>query len=343
MPKNKVLLAGMGFLTANLIWGAANPIIKYTLGFIPPFTFVFLRLLIVCIILLPYAIIKLTEIKVSKKDYLNFFLLGLFSQSSLVIIFLAMDFTTALDATVIGIVTGALIIYSGHYFYNEKVNKTIKIGLLLTILGTFVVVIEPAFSSIGSKIPVFERIIGNVLSLIYGLTWVLYVIWSKMSAPNEKPKLVKKALSFVHLKPMTKVYPTTLVVSMTMFVGLLTTIPLAIMENLGVFSFIPFGDFNISSIDHRGILGLLYMAIFSSITAFSLNQWALEKGRVSDAAIFGYLGPVFSFPIAFLLLGEVPTGSLILGALIIATGVTVAEVGSHKIKIVRSKASGVVH
>jgi drug/metabolite transporter (DMT)-like permease len=317
----------MGFLVVNLIWGAASPIIKYTLGFIPPFTFLFLRLLIACILMLPYVIVKLTEEKINKKDYFNFFLLGLFAQSSLAITFVALEYTSALDATVISVITGALIIYAGHYFYKEKVNKLINIGLVLTLVGTLIVVVEPLLTGVSNHIPVYERIIGNVLAFIYNLTWVVYVIWSKMCSSKEKPKLLKKTLSFIHIKPMTKTYSPTLTVAITFYVGLLTLIPLALLENFGSPGTT---NFTILTIDFRGILGLLYMAIFSSIVAFSLNQWALENGRVSDSAIFGYLGPVFAFPIAFLLLGEVPTFFLILGIIVIASGVIIAEAGAQK-------------
>jgi drug/metabolite transporter (DMT)-like permease len=155
-----------------------------------------------------------------------------------------------------------------------------------------------------------------------------------MSTDKEKPKLLKKSLSFIHIKPMTKSYSPTLIVAITMYVGLLTTIPLAIMENFGTFGEI---NFSILSIDTRGILGLLYMAIFSSIVAFSLHQWALENGRISESAIFGYLGPVFSFPIAFLLLGEIPTASLLFGAFVIAIGVILAEIGAQTANRIKDK------
>ena len=329
LPK-KLILANIAFLIVNLIWGAANPIIKYTLSYIPPLTFLFLRLLIVCVILLPYAILKLSEIKIAKKDYVNFFLLGLFSQSSLAIIFVAMNYTTALDATIISIITGALIIYAGHYFYKDKVNKPLEYGVLLTIFGTFIVILEPLLTGKHTNVPIYERIIGNGLALVYNLTWVVYVLWSKMATTEEKPKLLKKTLQFLNLKPMSKIYSPTLVVVITMYVGLLTAIPLALLENF-VFYKGAQASFNILSIDSGGFLGLLYMSIFSSIVAFTLNQWALNHRRVSDSAIFGYLGPVFSFPITYLLLREVPTPALIIGALFVALGVFIAEYNAHKL------------
>lgn len=325
LPK-KLLLANIAFLIANLIWGATTPIIKLTLVSIPPFTLLFWRLLIVCVIFLPYVVVKLTEVKINKKDYLNFLLLGLLAQSSLVIIFVALRYTTSLDATIISVITGALIVYAGHYFYKEKVNKLVSNGLILIIIGTVVVVLEPFLSGTSSNIPLGERILGNFLALIYNLTWVIYVVWSKMLSSEDSSLNVKKALKFIRIKPMTKTYPSTLVVALTMYVGLATLIPLALFEYSGIFGN---NGFSFTQINSTAIAGVFYLAIASSIIAFSLNQWAIEKGKVSDSAIISYLGPIFSFPIAFLLLGELPTGFLIVGGIVVAAGVIIAEIGNN--------------
>ena len=321
-----LLLTSLAFLATNFIWGVASPVIKYTLSYIPPFTFLFLRFLIVCIVLLPYTIVKLLGTKIPIKDYLNFFLLGIFSQTSIIIIFIALKYTTAIDTTVIAIIGGVLTMYAGHYFYNEKVNKKIKLGAILVCLGTLVVVAEPVLSGIRNHVSIFDRLIGNVLALIYNLTWVTYVIWSKMSM-GENSGLLKKTLSFIHIKPMSKKYSPSLIVAISMYVGLLSMVPLALLESSG---FLGQVNFDLLSLDTRGIAGLLYMAIFSSIAAYFLNQWALENGRVSEAAIFGYLGPVFAFPTAYFLLGETPTKFLLVGATIITAGVIIAESGGRR-------------
>ncbi|HNS71174.1 MAG TPA: DMT family transporter [bacterium] len=321
------LAAPAAFLFVNLIWGAANPIIKYTLEYIPPFTFLFLRLLIVCIILLPYVSALLLKNNINKKDYPNFILLGLLSQSSIAIIFLALKYTASMDATIISIIGGAMIIYLGHKLYGEKMNNFIKYGVFITIAGTLLTVFEPLVGNNHNSIPTHYRVAGNALAVIYNLTWVVYVIWSKMNSNPEKFKGgVKVILTKFKIKPMTKNYPPSLIAVLSMYVGLFTTIPLAVLENLGIFEA---NTFLMNQIDIHGILGLLYMSLFSSIVAFILYQWALDKGRVSESAIFGYLGPVFSFPIAHLLLGEVPTTSLIISAVIVVIGVIIAETGQQ--------------
>jgi len=101
-------------------------VIKYTLSYIPPLTFLFLRFLIVCIILLPYTIYEVQKVKVDPRDYFNFFLLGIFSQSSLALIFIALKYTTSIDNATIGILGAVLSIAAGSYFYKEKISKIYK-------------------------------------------------------------------------------------------------------------------------------------------------------------------------------------------------------------------------
>lgn len=327
LPK-KLLLAYTALTGATIIWGAANPIIKLTLGYIPPLTFLFLRFLIACVILLPYVTYKLQETKIDKRDYLDLFLFGLFSQTALVFIFVGLEYTTVIEAAVIGVLGATLVVSAGHYFYKDKVNQKVKTGLIISSLGTLFVVLEPLLTGNIYNINIAERVFGNFLILLYNITWVIFIVWSKFSMTEERSALLKKTLSFIHLKPMIKNYPPTLVTAVALYVGLITTIPLAILENLGYLGNI--SSFDILSIQPIGIIGLLYMSIAASIFAYMAYQWSLQYVQVSDTAFFGYLAPIFTIPFAYLFLGETPTFLMFVGAFIIAIGVYIAETNLRK-------------
>lgn len=324
LPKN-LLLAHAGFLVATILWAFAGPIIKLTLDFIPPITFLFLRFLLVCLIILPYAFFELRRNPIHKQDWLNLFLLGIFSQTSIVIVFFALKYTSALDYAIISVLSLILSIYAGHYFYKEEVNIKLTTGLIIASLGTLVVVLEPIITGMANHSPIFQRLTGNLIGLLYALTWVVYIVWSKYSMGENSPKL-KKALSFIHLKPMKHSYSPTSIVIISFFVGLITITPLAILENLGTFGSL--GTFNIFEIPLTGWLGILYMVIFSSLIAYTIYQWALENGKVSDSALYGYLSPVFTLPAAYFLLGETPNCCMLVGGALIAVGVFIAETGN---------------
>jgi len=321
LPKNLVL-AYVALTGATILWGAANPIIKLTLGYIPPITFLFLRFLIACIILLPYVLYETQKTKIDKRDYLNIFLFGLFSQTSLILIFVGLEYTTVVESSIIGILGSILTVAAGHYFYKDNVNKGVKVGLLIASLGTLFVIIEPLFTGNIHNTSLVERTFGNFLVFLYNITWVIFIVWSKFSMGEERSSLLKKALSFIQLKPMKKEYSSTFLTALSLYVGLATVTPLAFLENTGYIGNNP--PFDIFSIKPIGIIGLLYMAICSSIIAYMLYQWSLKYVKVSDTAFFGYLAPILTLPFSYVILGELPTKSMVIGAIIIGIGVYIS-------------------
>lgn len=330
LPKN-ILHAHIALLITNLIWGAAGPVIKLTLEYIPPFTFLFVRFLLVGIIMLPYAVYKLHREPVDKRDLFNFLLLGLFGQSAIALAFVALKYTTALDYVIISVIGTVLAVAAGHYFYKEKVSTRMKWGLILASLGTIFVILEPVFtgghSGGSSEVAIESRLFGNVLGLLYGLSWLIYVVWSKFSM-GEQSKILKKDLSFIHIKPMVRKYSPALIVTVTFYIGIITLAPFALLEKLTA-SAPEYANFDLFALNPVAVFGLLYMVVFSSIIAYLLNQWAIGHAKVSDQAVYSYLSTVFTFPFAFLLLGEVPNMYMLVGGAIIALGVILAEsVGS---------------
>ncbi|MFZ2664151.1 MAG: DMT family transporter [Patescibacteria group bacterium] len=322
LPKN-LTLAYIALTGATILWGAANPIIKLTLGYIPPVTFLFLRFLIACVILLPYVLYELQKTKIDKRDYLNIFLFGLFSQTSLILIFIGLEYTTVIEASIIGILGSILAVAAGHYFYKDKVNKDVKKGLVIASLGTLFIVIEPLFTGNIHNTNLIERTFGNFLVLLYNITWVIFIVWSKFSMGEERSSLLKKALSFIHLKPMSKNYSSTLLTALALFVGLATITPLALLENMGYIGNI--STFDVFSIRPIGLIGLFYMAICSSIIAYMMYQWSLKYVKVSDTAFFGYLAPVLTLPFSYIILKEVPTTLMLIGTAVIGIGVYTSE------------------
>jgi drug/metabolite transporter (DMT)-like permease len=313
--------AHLCFLIATLIWSAAGPIIKVTLQDVPPTTFLFLRFLVVCILVLPYAVLQLSKTKVYKSDYFKLFLLGFFSQTCIWLAFWALKFTSALDYTIISLSGTIISIYAGYYFFNDKVTKGMIYGLILASFGTLLVTVEPIFAGIASNTPITTRLLGNIIAVVFNLTWVLYIVGSKIALGDKSTKL-KEILKRFKFKPMRGKYPATLIVIISFFVGLATMIPLLFLEIQGVFG--PY-TFNIFDIGQQAVLGILYMAILSSIVAYIVYLWGLENAHISESAIYGYMSPVFTLPFAYALLGEVPNTWMLIGGAFITLGVVIAE------------------
>lgn len=320
-PKSKEFYALLAMLGATAIWGFAPPIIKHTLDFIPVFSFLFYRFLIVCLVLFPFVYMELRRQNVSLKEFPALAVSGLTGQTSLVILFLGLKYTSSLEVAVIGIIAPLLMVVAGHYFFNEKVNKKIQVGLIITSVGAVILAIGPILDSNSVSSSTSLRIWGNILVIIYNLFWVVHVLWSKRIR-GENSRTIDQTARFFGIPVPRKKYSSQLVTGVSFYVGLVSMIPLYILESserLGE------SGFNIIDLNINGWMGLLYMAFLSSIVAYGLFEWSLKYLKVTDTVIFSYISPAFTLPAAFFILGELPTKGIILGSIVIALGIIVAE------------------
>ena len=99
-------------------------------------------------------------------------------------------------------------------------------------------------------------------------------------------------------------------------------IPLYILESSGRLGGV---SFSLTDLNLDGWAVLLYIALLSSIVAYGLFEWSLKYLKVTDTVIFSYISPIFTLPAAFLILCELPTKGIILGSIVIALGILVAE------------------
>ncbi len=306
---------------ANLIWAGAASIIKLTLQDIPPFSFLFIRLLVVCLILLPYALFLIRQENVNKKDYFNIILIGICSQSALAFVFLGLKYTTSIDMTIIGLIAPVLSVALGHYFYKEEIGPNIKVGLLLVTVGSLIILTGPTIHST-TGITIGQKMFGNFLIILNSLALVLYIFATKISLGQTSPN-IKRNIKLLKLKPMTKQYTPELLTTVSFYIGLLTTTPLAFIEGLGGFGLE--STFSFSEFTPQSIAGLAYMIFLSSIVAYFCFGKGVKDATVTDTAIIGYLGPLMALPFAYLLLREVPTVNDIIAGGLIAAGVLIAE------------------
>ncbi len=293
----KRLQAYIALLTVAAIWGIAGPVIKYTLHFLPPFTFLFYRFLLVAIFCLPLLFYLWKKSKISFRDLPKLFFLGLMSTTiNLSLIFLGFERTTALDGTLLSSITPIFIVIGGIIFFKDEVTKLEKIGLMAVLIGALITVIQPILEK---GFFAQENLLGNLLILTAGLQWTSYVLLAKDDLKSHSPLVITASAGIV---------------------GLLTFFPLAIWEQgLTILNLKPL------IINIESLFGVSYMAILSYLLAYFLYNFGISKIEVSESAIFSYLQPVFAAPFAVLWLKEVVTLPFLLGAGVIALGVFLSE------------------
>jgi drug/metabolite transporter (DMT)-like permease len=84
---------------------------------------------------------------------------------------------------------------------------------------------------------------------------------------------------------------------------------------------------NWKSVAISGWLGMIYMALGSSIGAYTIFYWLLRYMSASRVAVLSYFQPVVVIVLSVIFLGEHPTRNLLAGTALVLVGVYLAERG----------------
>ncbi len=290
------LKAYLMLLAVAIIWGIASPVIKYTLQGFPADLFLTYRFGISTIVAI--IIFTISGIHIPK-DWNTILLIIIYgflnSVVALGFLFFGMENTTVLEAGLITLASPLLISTAGVYFLHEHITKREKIGMVIAILGTALTIAGPFITNGHSSI----KFSGNLMVLGYVISTLVTTLLVK--------KLLKKDVS-----PM-------ILTNFSFIIGFICFLAFVLLTNPSSLLSIPYTLFPYHA-------GVVYMAIISGTLAFWLSNKAQKSIEIGEASLFSYLLPIFSMPIAVVWLGEKITPIFIVGAIVIAIGVAIAEI-----------------
>ena len=81
------------------------------------------------------------------------------------------------------------------------------------------------------------------------------------------------------------------------------------------------GRADLSTFSTASLLAMAYLVVFGSLVAFSAYTWLLQHAPVSVVATYAYVNPVVAVLLGALVLSEVVTPSMLIGAAIILAAV----------------------
>jgi drug/metabolite transporter (DMT)-like permease len=284
-------------LLVTIIWAVAAIVIKFTLDGITPLPFLAYRFLISAGIGAIAIFMYRGRLPKSLKTWAAITIYSFLSTTfALGLLFLGLDRTTVLNLSLITLAGPLLLEVAGVIFLKEKISKREKVGTAIAFAGALLTILEPIFEANAS----FGGFEGNLLILIYMVGDIASIILLK--------KLIKKEIS------------ATILTHISFVIGLVTLIPILVIF-MGVSPFVQV----VSALPVKYHLGVIYMAIMSGTVAYALRAKAQKEIEVGEAGLFGYLVSVFSAPLAVFFLHEEITPLFIVGAVLIAVGVFVAE------------------
>ncbi|PIR79931.1 MAG: hypothetical protein COU25_02755 [Candidatus Levybacteria bacterium CG10_big_fil_rev_8_21_14_0_10_35_13] len=293
MSLGKVKLAIIFLIAANIIWGAAFPIYKFTLEVIPPFTFVFVRFFLGALILFPFVY---KNLKIKLKDIFTLILLS-FLGITLAISFLnfGLKFSSSINAPIILSASPIVLIIGGFFYLKEKLRKKVIFGTLISFLGVLTIVLMPAF-----KQGLDGTVTGNLFLVFAMFFSVIHAL------------LLKKIISK---------YNFLTIAFWTFIIGSAPIIPFVITE---------FNETNwIANLNQQVILGIGFAVILATVIAHSIYIFGFKYIKASEIGIFSYIDPIATVVVAYYLLHEYITIPYLIGAFLVFTGIFIAEKRIH--------------
>jgi drug/metabolite transporter (DMT)-like permease len=282
--------AYLALILCELIWGASQPLVKSSLDFISPTQFLFLRYLIAAPLVLPLIIHSFTRYHFSIIQLIKIILIESLSVINLVFVYIGLSQITALQSSLILQTRPIFVTLAGLMILNETIERHEWLGLLFSVLGTFIILAKPFF--LHTEGLTSASFIGTAILIISNIIYMVNILLIK----KHYTKISKAAISGIH-----------------MWIGLGIT-------GLYVYFTNSFPNPNVIPTPEV-LLPLLYMAILGSVIALTLSNFALSRIEASEATIFLYLQPLVYIPLSVLWLKESITSPQLLGMTLIFLGV----------------------
>lgn len=293
-------LAYLALILNAVIWGAALPLVKPALAFVPPFEYLLYRYLIAAPLSLPLLIWLLKKYKPPLKRLASIVALeSIAITGALSLLYEGLKRTSSLEATLIANASPVFIIIGGIIFLREKEERHELIGLILAIIGITILTLEPWISG---RNHLGFSFAGNLFVLGHNLCWSAYVLLAKR-----------------YYRGVSKL----LVGSVSLWVGLVSFLALtiAIQGRSAIAPETMLANLSIPQV----LVASAYMALLGSIVAVPAYIYGNDRIEASEASLFSYLQPVITIPLATLWLKE-PFNGTIAAALLMSTfGVFIAQ------------------
>jgi drug/metabolite transporter (DMT)-like permease len=284
----------IGALLVLVIWGLNYTVVKYALLEIPPLALAAVRILSATVILGLVCTTRWQDRKktasIGKLAALGF--IGLGSNQLLFVLGIART-TPAHSALMIGMVP-AFVSVLASFFLRERLKTLGWIGLAAGFLGIYIVATQKGLSLDSSYLT------GDLLTVAAGLFFAGYTVFGKEAVTGAD------------------ILWTTFLVY---FFASLLIVPFGARQAVTV----EWGEISV-----RGYLSLSYVIVFTSVIAYFLYYWSLDRMEATRLGVMNYLQPVFATFFSVVLYGETLAWSFLFGAVLIFAGVSLTGRGTRR-------------
>lgn len=271
-------------LLTSLFWGGNFVVGKSLVGHASPITLTTIRWMIAVICLLPLVWWKEKKILPPRSAILPLLLMGITGAVLFNILqFLALKHTTATNVGLISTLNTFSIAIFSVIFLKERINILQICSMIFSLLGVILVLSKGNIDFLLS----FHFNTGDLWMIAAVVIWGIYSVCSKWAMTTTSAM-------------MSTLY--------SAIFGLMILIPL----NLSHFS--------VSNINGAFIGSMVYTGVISTVVCMVLWNLGVQKLGAMTSGIFLNFNPIFTFIIAFIILGEKITWIQGLGSGIVMLG-----------------------
>ncbi|MGB4844449.1 MAG: DMT family transporter [Ferruginibacter sp.] len=290
---NRKNIAHFALVFANLFFAINLSAVKHltNLQLVKPFGLNVVRVGVAVLLFWILFICKPVNIKIEKKDRLRLLFCAVTGIAVNQLMFLkGLSLTYPIHAALLLLITPILIVFIAAWVLKERIGFFKISGLTLGIAGALVLIL--AKEAVGNADNI---LLGDVLIIINAISYTIY---------------------FVLVKPLMLKYNPVVILRWIFTIGLLLVLPFGWTE----FTEIPWTKYTILDFTSMGLI-----VFAGTFLAYLFNLYGIKTLGASIAGFYIYTQPIFAALIAMLFLHEHLAPYKILAAVLIFSGVYLAN------------------
>lgn len=291
------LPAKLALITACFFWAASFIASKAALKVVPPLTVVTLRMMISSLCFIIWLVVRWKPLPLGGAAQLGrLFLLSLFGTGlHYGIQTIGIRYTTASNASLYAVTGPITITLIAAVFLGERITFKKALGIGMAMLGVLTVMGIDTLKAFELK----GNLLGDLLVFASIFMWGIFTVLSKDMSRRMKAVDLTAIVTFM---------------------GTLYMIPVGWWESSRA-------SFSLSAMTPESWGAVTFLGVACSFAAVLLYVFALERTESQKAGVYMYTIPPMSYVIAALYLGESIGLNLLLGSVIVMTGVYMTEKG----------------
>lgn len=287
---------------ANVITGVYNPLVKYSLHYMPIYNFALFRHAGPALLVLPFALKGWKKVKT--RDLLLAMLCGLLVYvAANTFFYLGIERTSSINVAILFMLEPLLLFVFSVELMRERFKRSVFSGIVIAFAGTALIVIGPALGHASFSASGF---IGNLL-ILGNVTCCVIGVWLMKYLSRRMPTM------------------------QLLFIGLATAGAAYFALALPTIS-------DMSSLDNSVVLfAVVYGIVGVGAISYGLRFWSLKAIGGQDYGLVSYVEPAVTAVVAYVFFHETFTTMTLVGVVVVFIGIWLAEVRVHHHAHLRSR------